>query len=218
MNDCQNAEIRDQLPDLLHDRLDATRRAVVLAHVEDCADCRDELELLRSARAMFHVGTPKVDVNWIVNALPAAAPRALRVERRRPVWSDWRIAAAVTLLVAGGGSFAVLRQQHDRVPAAMNATAANTAKAGVPARPDSTAVAEPSQVATAPSDGAAPTRGNVVALEAGLGSGRLGDLTEQQLAKLLDEIDQLQATPITDPEPVSLRVGGDNGPSGPEGA
>jgi len=215
MNDCQNAEIRDQLPDLLHDRLDAPRRAVVLAHVEACAECRDELELLRSARAMLYAGTPKVDVNWVVNALPAAAPRALRVEHRRPVWSDWRIAAAVALVVAGGGSFAVLRQQHDRVPAAMNAAEINTAKAGAPARPDSTGGAEPSQVTPAP---IAPTRDNVVASEAGLGSGRLGDLTEQQLAKLLDEIDQLQATPITDPEPVSLRVGGDNGSSGPEGA
>lgn len=213
MNDCQNAEIRDQLPDLLHDRLDATRRAVVLAHVEDCADCRDELELLRSARAMIHAGTPRVDVNWVVGALPLPQPRALRVERRRPLWTDWRVAAAVTLLVAGGGSFAVLRQQHDRMPAATNAAAVNTAKAGVPARPDSAATG-PSQVAPA----ASPTRDNVVASEAGLGSGRLVDLTEQQLAKLLDEIDQMQATPITDPEPVSLRVGGDNGSTGPEGA
>jgi anti-sigma factor RsiW len=218
MNDCQNADIRDQLPDLLNDRLDATRRAVVLAHVEDCADCRDELELLRSARAMFHAGTPRVDVNWVVNALPAAAPRALRVERRRPVWSDWRIAAAVTLLVAGGGSLALLRQQHGRVPAVMDAAATNTAKVDVPARPDSTAAAEPSPVTPAPIAATVPTRDNVVASEAGLGSGRLGDLSEQQLAKLLDEIDQLQATPITDPEPVSLRVGGEHGSTGPEGA
>jgi len=218
MNDCQNAEIRDQLPDLLHDRLDATRRAVVLAHVGDCADCRDELELLRSARAMFHAGTPKVDVNWVVGALPLPMPRVVRVERRRPIWSDWRIAAVVTLLVAGGGSFAVLRQQHDRVPSAMKAAAINTAKAGIPVRPDSAAAAQPSQVAPAPLGPTAPARDNVVASEAGLGSGRLGDLTEQQLAKLLDEIDQLQATPITDPEPVSLRVGGDNGSTGPEGA
>lgn len=218
MNDCQNAEIRDQLPDLLHDRLDATRRAVVLAHVGDCADCRDELELLRSARAMFHAGTPKVDVNWVVGALPLPKRRAVREQRRRPVWSDWRIAAAVAVLAAGGGSFAVLRQQRDRVPSAMKAAAINTAKAGVSARPDSTATTETSQVAPAPLGPTAPPRDNVVASEAGLGSGRLGDLTEQQLAKLLDEIDQLQATPITDPEPVSLRVGGDNGSTGPEGA
>ena len=50
MSDCPNAEIRDLLPDLLHDRLDAPTRARVLAHVDGCADCRSELELLRSLR------------------------------------------------------------------------------------------------------------------------------------------------------------------------
>ena len=50
MNDCTNAEIRDQLPDLLHDRLTVSVRDVVVAHVADCADCREELELLRGVR------------------------------------------------------------------------------------------------------------------------------------------------------------------------
>ena len=49
MNDCQNAEMRDQLPDLLHERLAATERAVVMAHLDGCVDCRDELALLRSS-------------------------------------------------------------------------------------------------------------------------------------------------------------------------
>jgi anti-sigma factor RsiW len=217
MNDCQNADIRDQLPDLLHDRLAATHRAVVLAHVESCAECREELELLRAARAMFQAQTPRVDVNWVVNALPVAKPRVVRAERRRPLWTDWRVAAAVTLLVAGGGSFAVLRQQQARTPLAMDSAAVNTAQGGVRANADSTsATAGPSQLTPAPTEQS--VRENLAATETGLGSGRLGDLTEQQLAKLLDEIDQLQATPITDPEPVSLRVGGNNGSTGPEGA
>lgn len=216
MNDCQNAEIRDQLPDLLHDRLGATERAAMLAHVESCVDCREELELLRATRAMLQARTPRVDVNWVVNALPAAGPRALDVERRRPVWTDWRIAAAVTLLVAGGGSFAVLRQRQALL--ATNSAAVNTAQVGVPANADSAVAVKSSQLAPTPSDRSLASREDVAASEAGLGSGRLGDLTEQQLAKLLDEIDQFQATPITDPEPVSLRVGGDNGPTGPEGA
>lgn len=217
MNDCQNAEIRDQLPDLLHDRLTATHRAVVLAHVDSCAECREELELLRAARAMFQTQTPPVDVNWVVNALPIARPRVVRAERRRPLWTDWRVAAAVTLLVAGGGSLAVLRQQA-RAPLFTKAPAVNTAQGRVPVRADSTAAAGPSQRTPAPSEASVPSPANVVATETGLGSGRLGDLTEQQLTKLLDEIDQLQATPITDPEPVSLRVGGDTASTGPEGA
>ena len=36
MNDCPNAEIRDRLPDLLHDRLDPSARAAVTAHVATC--------------------------------------------------------------------------------------------------------------------------------------------------------------------------------------
>jgi len=42
VNDCVNAEIRDQLPDLVHERLDASALAIVMAHVDGCIDCRDE--------------------------------------------------------------------------------------------------------------------------------------------------------------------------------
>jgi len=62
MNDCQNAEMRDQLPDLLNERLDGSARAVVMAHVAACADCRDELELLRVARGTLLKATPRVDL------------------------------------------------------------------------------------------------------------------------------------------------------------
>ena len=108
MNDCVNAEIRDQLPDLVHDRLGAAERTVVLAHVESCIDCRDELQLLRDARAMYARGVPRVDVAYVVGALPkapAAHPtRELPARPRARTWSDWRIAAAVTLLIAGGAA------------------------------------------------------------------------------------------------------------------
>src|ERR1051325_6664340 len=105
MNDCMNAEIRDQLPDLLHERLDASARAVVQAHVDGCVDCRDELQLLRNVQEMLLRQPPRVDVAYVVGALPKAASRSIRLEPRRRVWSDWRIAAAVTLLVAGRGSY-----------------------------------------------------------------------------------------------------------------
>jgi hypothetical protein len=42
----------------------------------------------------------------------------------------------------------------------------------------------------------------------------LSDLSERELQGLLDEIDQMQAVPITDPQPVTIRVGS----SSPEGA
>ncbi|OYV74079.1 MAG: hypothetical protein B7Z72_01020 [Gemmatimonadetes bacterium 21-71-4] len=51
MTDCPNAEVRDLLPDLLHDRLDEATRMRVEAHLRACEECRGELALLRSLRA-----------------------------------------------------------------------------------------------------------------------------------------------------------------------
>src|ERR1043165_8137988 len=123
MNDCSNAEIRDRLPDLLHDRLDARARAEVVAHVEACADCRAELELLRSARAMFAAQAPRVDVGRIVQALPT------RAQTRRRSWVNWRVAAVVTFLVVGGGSVAVMSRVGSRQPVVVDSAAFHVANA-----------------------------------------------------------------------------------------
>jgi len=114
MSDCPNAEVRDLLPDLMHDRLDARTRARVVAHVDGCADCRSELELLRSFRGSLDRTTPRVDVDRIVAALPT--PTSVRPSQHRRAWrvlSDWRIAAAVTFIVAGGTSVVVMRNVRD---------------------------------------------------------------------------------------------------------
>src|SRR5262245_5259414 len=119
MNDCRNAEMRDRLPDLLHDRLTAVVRAEVVAHVDGCAECREELELLRTVHGLLIARSPRVDVAYVVNALPKPPRRSeLRVPARRAVWADWRIAAAVTLLVAGGSSVALLQRNNGTVPVA----------------------------------------------------------------------------------------------------
>ena len=217
MNDCSNAEIRDQLPELVHDRLDAARRAEIAAHLSGCAECRAEMELLGAARAMFDAQTPRVDVTYIVNALPLARPRVAPVEHRRPKWTDWRIAAAVTLIVAGGSSLAVLRN-GGRYAAPADATI----QAAVPVAPvNSDSSSSITRTQPAPGSQTTPGRAAVLASSgdqsSGLGATRLGDLTEQQLKTLLDEIDQLQPTPITDPEPVSIRVR-ENSSGAPEGA
>ncbi len=98
MNDCPNADIRDQLPDLLHGHLDAASRARVESHLRACEDCRQELELLRGIRA----SAPRiaVDVDRIVAALPAAAVR----HRRSWTARVWQLAAAVVFLAAGGSA------------------------------------------------------------------------------------------------------------------
>lgn len=225
MNDCPNAEIRDQLPDLLHDRLDVSMRAAVMAHVDACVDCRAELELLRGVHGLLVARTPRVDVNYVVNALPkpSASTHALpsRLTPRRRVWSDWRIAAAVTVLAVGGGSFALLRQGVTPTADTVLAQTSSIGSANTPPR-DSITAATPSRVAdasAAPSGSTSVARGNATSADeqAGLAStARLADLNERQLQALLDQIDQLQAVPITEPEPVTLRV--NNKSTSPEGA
>ena len=219
MNDCQNAEMRDQLPDLLHERLGAAARATVMAHVASCADCREELELLRVAHGTLIKATPRVDLNFIVEALPKPAPRARTLSvPRRPIWSDWRIAAAGVLLVAGASSYSVLGRHEgvvvsDSLVAQVVAPVAETPSAGQRAE-SAAAAALPAQRGAVLAD-VTPEAGET----SGLGTSRLGDLNERQLKALLTEIDQLQATPITEPDPVTIRVDtkGSTTPEGGEG-
>jgi len=200
MNDCTNAEIRDQLPDLVHDRLTAAERTIVLAHVEDCVDCRDELQLLRDAKAMFARGVPHVDVAYVVGALPKA-PAARPVESLAPrqrtrAWSDWRVAAAVTLLIAGGGSFAVMKS---RLPNVMidTTTVVATVPESTALEPSATMVPDLAAIVAPDDDRPAPM---------GTMDVRLGDLDEEQLNALLNDIDNLRAVPASEPEPVGLRI------------
>jgi anti-sigma factor RsiW len=208
VNDCRNAEIRDQLPDLLHDRLNAGARAAVLAHVDGCAECREELELLRRVRQVVILSTPRIDTARIVSMLPkpgASAVVPIRPSRSR--WADWRIAATITVLAVGGTSVALLTHSSGVVGPDSIAVApvvsvprgeSTLAPPTMPVRgPElSTTVAESSANDAAPGD-----PGSAEGVD-----GRLTGLSEQQLRALLDDIGQLKATPITEPEPVNIKV------------
>jgi anti-sigma factor RsiW len=193
MNDCSNAEMRDRLPDLLHDRLSAGAQAEVTAHLTGCIDCREELELLRDLQVALAVRTPRVDVAYVVNALPKPPARtATPIAPRRRTWSDWRVAAAVTLLVAGGSS--VVLVNRDPSPSS-GATTVNV----VPV-PGTQTFADTPRAQTAPTTSA-------VASAEGLGmGGHLVDLDDDQLQELIDDISQMKAVPNVEPEPVTIRI------------
>jgi anti-sigma factor RsiW len=197
-----NAEIRDQLPDLVHDRLSAAARAAVLAHVDGCVDCRDELEVLRDAKALFARGIPRVDVAYVVGALPKApAPRAVtRLEpaRRKRVWSDWRIAAAAALVIAAGGSYAAMNGRT--MPDVVDTTIAMSQPGATP----TIALNGDSDIA------AVVSSDDDVPAPIGSMDTRLGDLSEDQLNVLLNDMDNLRAVPASEPEPVSLRGDGNS--------
>jgi hypothetical protein len=97
MGDCANVKIRDLLPELLHDRVSAAQRVEVRAHVDQCADCRAELELLTRARALMTV-PGSVSSARIAAAVP---PYRRRSPWRRTAESPLLRIAAVVVLFAG---------------------------------------------------------------------------------------------------------------------
>jgi anti-sigma factor RsiW len=125
MSDCLNVEIRELLPEYLGGMLSASRRAEVDAHVASCAECADELAVLRLVREAY-AESPAVNVNAIVAALPRKAARpAMRPVQATSVGRSWRrsqafqIAAAVSFITLGGISLAVARSFFNGNPSAV---------------------------------------------------------------------------------------------------
>ena len=197
MTDCPNAEMRDRLPDLLHERLETSVRALVTAHVDECDDCRAEMVLLRESRIVLSPLVREVDVVAIAHVVIERTRPSLTTRARRSPWTDWRIAASIALLVVGAVSarlFLRSREAPSRVatvadsPSAVPNATSPAPVAAQPVRPS-----ESSSVATAASaelSAAAP----------------VGDLSESDLRALLGELDQFDAVPAAEPEQVNVRV------------
>ena len=199
MTDCPNAEMRDRLPDLLHERLDASARAVVMAHVDQCDDCRAELVLLREASVALTSGVRAVDITSITRVVIGRTAGAQEPTRRRArsPWMDWRVAASIAVLAVGGASFAVIRARQQPVAAPVPAAVSHSVRAPIA-----------QQVATDTerrASHATPTP--VVPANAELSAaGGVGDLSDNDLRALLDDLDSIDAMPSAEPEPVTVRV------------
>ena len=206
MTDCPNAEMRDRLADLLHERLDASARAVVVAHVERCAECRSELALLREARLALTSGVQSLDVEAVARVIvertrtPVVRPVPLQAAAGQR-WMDWRIAASVALLLLGGGSFVALRSVRVQ-PQPSAPTVAATAPVVVPT-PN---VDTPGAVASAPRRHAPPATSLPAPATELSAAGGIGDLSESDLRALLDDLGRMDAVTPSDPEPVTVRV------------
>lgn len=131
MTDCPNAEIRDLLPDYVHDQLSSADYARVAQHLVSCAECADELALLQ---AVFEIRPSVSSVNIIgilaslpkpgqhasvtvFGDVPAAAIEGVReigsarsAATKRGGFRTWRIAAAIAAVTVGGLSVAIARQ------------------------------------------------------------------------------------------------------------
>lgn len=192
MNDCVNAEVRDALPDFINHRLSDFDSATVREHVESCADCKAEVELLREVRATAYLA-PKIDVNRIAAALPVYGgirSTSTRTGSRR----TWALAAAAVIVAIGGWAIST-RQMTNDAPAVAVATPAPTATVAVPA-PATTDI--PPTVASARAEKIqSGTKEVDVATLSLLGSTE--DLTDDDLETLVIALDGIDGMPSAEP-------------------
>jgi hypothetical protein len=128
----------------------------------------------------------------------------------------------VTVLIAGGSSVAVLKRAPNAVdveastrsvPVAEAPTSATPAAANVSSANANTQSAKSSS--TAARETLASTEDRDATSDAGP-DGRFGGLSHAQLKILLGEIERLEAVPVTEPEPVTIKVN-TGSPSSPDG-
>jgi hypothetical protein len=190
MTDCPNADVRDQLPDLVSGALVGPARAIVAAHVDGCADCRAEVALLTSVRGVLIADTPAVGVariQAIVAALPTPPGHGIATPvpsvARRGNRMAWRIAATVLFMAVGGTVVVLQSAQHGA------------------AKADSAAVIGDSQALVA------ATASPELALP-----GNLDSLSTEQLQSLLTKIDHLDGLPASVPDAGDPSLGGGERP------
>ena len=210
MRECENEDLRDALPGYVAGRLAGPDRARVAEHIAGCADCAAEAELLRVAHQVMTQDVPRIDAGRIVAALPApprtvtgpalvrsdagiatagrgtrpAVRRPARATGFRPMWTGWRIAAAVSTIAVGGLSVAVLRNlvAAGHGPAAVSPVVASATTQSAPATPGG----DTEHIASA---------GPGMAL-----GGGLSDLSDVEMEGLLKDLDGIEASPSDEPD------------------
>src|SRR5437868_4288265 len=139
MNKCTNSDIQDLLPDLEHGKLAAAVRQGVEAHLAGCVSCREELQVIRTVKSAA-VFAPSIDAESIVRQIPPyRMPVPAREMPARSRLVEWLVAAAVAVLLIGGGALLQKRESTRNVAAIDTAAAEQSPLPGVGLRPASTA-------------------------------------------------------------------------------
>lgn len=206
MTDCSNAEVRDMLPDFLHDGLSAADAAMVEHHVVTCADCAEELLLLRTVLSV-RPRAAVTDVARIVASLPKSVANTVSVSTRdvsssvRPMSSapsavkrstgfrSWRAAAAITVVALGGLSVSIARRGFVDVtsPVAVSETGATVGDSNYAA------------VAVVASDSQKPSAGD--SKNSALSVGDLSDFSDDELEYVIQRLERWDGAAAADPLP-----------------
>lgn len=188
MTECENAEMRELLPDLVAESIAPRERARVQAHLDGCVACAAELALLRTVRAIRPQVGP-VNVAKIVAQLPRPLARAPHGDVRSGVSRRvWRMAAAIGLIIAG--SWSVMLVRSGSLTTVTNGRSDTAQLADAVARaPRSTTVPATTVVSASP---ASPDHGVAVSF------GNLDNYTDDELQRVLDRLDKWDGATSTE--------------------
>ncbi len=199
MNKCIDTEIQEMLPDLLHGSLDGRERRRVEAHLATCESCREDLDVIRTVKGAA-VFAPAIDVDRVVRQIPPyrmIVPGVEAPARSRMV--SWLVAAAVILVFVGGGSL-LISKQLKTTPAQVASTGSEPVKV-IPATTAKDSQPTPVTKVEAP----APAHPRALAL-----ASDIDGLSDGNLVQLMNDMNQFDALPSTEPEPVIAVDSGDS--------
>jgi anti-sigma factor RsiW len=202
MNKCTDSDIQEMLPDLLHRALSDSERRRVEAHVATCESCREDLDVLRTVKSAA-VFAPSIDVNRVVSQIPpysTIVPTTERPTTTRMV--SWLVAASLALVALGGGSI-LLQSNGSPASGSRAGDQPPTAIATVPAP------TQPSQPESVVASGSIETP--VVARPHALALAAEADgLSDGGLVQLMNDMDNFDALPGSEPDPVLSVDSGDS--------
>ena len=187
MNKCTNSEIQELLPDLEHGRLTAATRQSVEEHLAGCESCREDLRIIRVVKSAA-VFEPSIDVDRVVRQIPPYRMPALPREapaRTRVV--QWLVAAMIGTLLIGGGAMLKNRQANQLDPR-------------IALKIDSSRPLILAESVPSPGLGVAlPEVRHTPALSL---AADVKELSDGNIQQLMDEMDNFDALPNAEPEPV----------------
>ncbi len=208
MTEITHDEIRELLPDLLHGGLPAELRALVEMHLASCAECAEELAVLRMVKDAPSFA-PRIDA---VKVASHFAPYRAAIPAQPAPARDWRRVATLVVAAVILVSVVIWRSAPDgarndqRVAVS---TARGTSSKTVSPMNNSTPVISPAAV---PSGSRKVEARPVHELQLAEG---LDGLSDGGVAQLLRDMNDLEALPAADPEP--LGVGDSSEGNGTEG-
>lgn len=189
MTDCSNVEVRDLLPDLVSGMLAPADVKMVEAHLLDCTDCAEEVELLRVVYALRPSAKP-IDVPSVVASLPKPPYKVRSISPRRVSHVQlWRMAAALATVTLGGLSWQMIKS-------------GGLGFGGDAAGRDSAVITTVLDSSMQIDNGKLLAAGGADELVT-VSFGGLGNYSDEELQLILDQLDRWDGVPSTEPLPSS---------------